>query len=137
MTLQGQMAICNVRTYCDFVALCVRTQQLVVKRVHFSDAYWRALKRHLEVFVLAALHGVGEADAATGFNAPWPLPDACLRVEDMIVSDQRSHSFRSRQGHDLSWEFLLGLAPPTLNESLEPDEDDAWLEQVDALMSSI
>ena len=48
--VQGQMAVCN-KHWCDFMAVCTKTRQLLLKRVHFSLKYWASVSQRLDAFI--------------------------------------------------------------------------------------
>ena len=47
--MQGQMAISGV-LWCDFMAVCVKTKEIVLKKVHFQPTYWKHLSNILLQF---------------------------------------------------------------------------------------
>jgi hypothetical protein len=50
--IQGQMGISKL-PWCDFLAVCVRSQSLMLKRVHYSEEYWSNASSMLKEFCLA------------------------------------------------------------------------------------
>jgi len=47
--IQGQMAVCGA-PWCDYMAVCMSTQQVVLFRVHFSPRYWSSVTASLRNF---------------------------------------------------------------------------------------
>ncbi|CAI9733850.1 XP_029646454.1uncharacterized protein LOC115220466 isoform X2 [Octopus vulgaris] len=47
--IQGQMAICRMQ-WCDFMAVCVKTKEIMLKRVHFCREYWQYISMELIAF---------------------------------------------------------------------------------------
>lgn len=50
--IQGQLGVSKM-TWCDFLAVCVRTKSLMLKRVYFCDIYWKTVSKLLKEFCLA------------------------------------------------------------------------------------
>lgn len=50
--IQGQMGVSKL-PWCDFLAVCVRTKSLILKRVHFCETYWKTAAKLLKEFCLA------------------------------------------------------------------------------------
>ena len=44
--IQGQMAICRMK-WCDCMAVCMKTKEIMLKRVHFSPLYWKHVSMEL------------------------------------------------------------------------------------------
>lgn len=47
--VQGQMAVCGFK-WCDFMAVCTKTQDIMLKRVHFQSLYWNYISSRLKSF---------------------------------------------------------------------------------------
>jgi len=47
--VQGQMAVCDA-PWCDYMAVCTSTQQMVLLRVHFAPRYWSSVSASLNNF---------------------------------------------------------------------------------------
>eukprot|EP00730_Choanoeca_flexa_P000059 TRINITY_DN10027_c0_g1_i2.p1 TRINITY_DN10027_c0_g1~~TRINITY_DN10027_c0_g1_i2.p1 ORF type:complete len:290 (+),score=52.62 TRINITY_DN10027_c0_g1_i2:82-951(+) len=123
--MQGQMAVTNIRTYCDFVSVCFATRELRVQRVFFSPSYWRKLESQLLKFVGAVLHDL-ECDslAKTSVHArtPWPAVKVELRSR-LIKADpddgvggsgalDSSDKWQVGDGPVLTWDMLTGKHMP-------------------------
>ncbi|XP_041365238.1 uncharacterized protein LOC121380483 [Gigantopelta aegis] len=47
--VQGQMAVCGA-PWCDFLAVCKNTKEIVLKRVFFHPGYWSNISHTLKLF---------------------------------------------------------------------------------------
>ena len=47
--MQGQLGVCGL-SWCDFMAVCTRTREITLKRVHFSPLYWKHATEKLKTF---------------------------------------------------------------------------------------
>jgi len=47
--VQGQMAVCRA-PWCDYMAVCMSTRQIVLLRVYFSPHYWTSVSAELKNF---------------------------------------------------------------------------------------
>ena len=47
--IQGQLGVCRL-PWCDFMAVCTRTREITLKRVHFSPLYWKHATEKLKTF---------------------------------------------------------------------------------------
>ncbi|GAB1605136.1 uncharacterized protein LOC115220466 [Argonauta hians] len=47
--IQGQMAVCGMK-WCDFMAVCLKTKEILLKRVHFCPKYWQHVSLELISF---------------------------------------------------------------------------------------
>ena len=47
--MQGQLGVCGL-PWCDFVAVCTKTREITLKRVHFSPLYWKHATEKLKTF---------------------------------------------------------------------------------------
>ena len=48
--IQGQMAVCGA-LWCDFMAVCTRTKEILLKRVYYNHVYWSAVAAKLKTFI--------------------------------------------------------------------------------------
>ena len=49
--IQGQMAVCGAK-WCDFMAVCVNTREIMLKRVYFHHQYWTGVAGKIKDFCL-------------------------------------------------------------------------------------
>ena len=47
--VQGQMAVCGA-PWCDFLAACTKTREILFKRVFFHPVYWSNVSERLKLF---------------------------------------------------------------------------------------
>lgn len=130
--MQGQMAICQV-PWCDFMAICTATREIMLKRVFFHPIYWVHVSEILKEFCYLAqiaktrhykgLEQLNFPEAVT-FRAKKASSDWFPGEKDIVVqnllsvkkesSDGRpSLDYKSLSGRWMSYEFLLGRPSPS------------------------
>jgi len=52
LQMQGQMAVCGA-PWCDFMAVCTKTRDIMLQRVFFQPRYWEHIASRLKQFCFA------------------------------------------------------------------------------------
>ena len=47
--IQGQLGVCEL-PWCDFMPVCTKTREIILKRVYFSQLYWKHAAEKLKTF---------------------------------------------------------------------------------------
>ncbi|KAL8608832.1 hypothetical protein ACOMHN_034777 [Nucella lapillus] len=127
--IQGQMAVCGA-PWCDFMAVCSNTEDIMLKRVYFQPRYWEHIASRLRQFCFALQEAeiMGElrrdvySGAMTQRIKSLPIQDKLFPAEDIIsVENLLTRSplqlYRGPSQKLLSYQILVGdsyVLPPTL-----------------------
>ena len=69
--IQGQMAVTG-QPWCDFMAVCVKSREVVLKRVYFQPVYWQIMAERLREFAMVLMVHANNTDLIIIlFNVPF------------------------------------------------------------------
>lgn len=129
--IQGQLAITGL-PWCNFLAVCKNTKEIMLKKVYFHSEYWTNVEKILKQFCYALQDarlrkelGYDPLDFEGARKLEtWPvqidyLPgELSINVEDLLQIDKRKR-FSGPSNVWLSFDFLIGQSyslPPCLQE---------------------
>lgn len=127
--VQGQMAICRMK-WCDCMAVCMKTKEIMLKRVHFSSQYWTHVSMELinfcQILREAELRKQCDKDpfdfeAASNLQMQSPSAEMISAEESIEVTDilqtGPDNKFLGPSRVWMPFELLMGVAydlPPSL-----------------------
>lgn len=141
--IQGQMYVTRV-PWCDFMAVCTKTREILLKRVFFQPSYWVHVSPYLHRFCLSLQEArrrkklnkpVLDFDGARKLQViPYQrnvLPgEGQIRVDNLLKRNSRGeYSVTSNPNVWFSYDLLMGVSynvPPLLKHY-----SDALLEEID------
>ncbi|XP_076466040.1 uncharacterized protein LOC143297525 [Babylonia areolata] len=129
--IQGQMAVCGA-PWCDFMAVCCNTKDIMLKRVYFQPRYWEHISSRLKQFcfalqeaeIMQELKRDAYSGAMTQRIKTLPMQDNKLfPAEDIItvenlLTPSPPHLYRGPSHKLLSYQVLVGdtyILPSTLS----------------------
>eukprot|EP00056_Hartaetosiga_gracilis_P015665 m.242139 g.242139 ORF g.242139 m.242139 type:complete len:295 (-) comp30209_c0_seq1:256-1140(-) len=113
--MMGQMGVSGVKTWCDFMAVCMKTKTIVVKRLYFSEPFWLSLKSALLRFILALKFEIGTKQLARLPHGDWDLPERHLVIEDRCVFNMNTNEFVGDNNVGWTWDSILVTASKQAN----------------------
>eukprot|EP00053_Salpingoeca_punica_P014259 m.129539 g.129539 ORF g.129539 m.129539 type:complete len:280 (-) comp16408_c1_seq2:383-1222(-) len=111
--MQGQMMVSGVHTWCDFLALCVRTRSLVLCRVYYSAQYASSMRANL--FKLATCIRKSIVPNYLQHDPP-DLNEHTVVVEPRLRVSSDGTLFKGDCGIWLTWSMLVGSPLPPSEE---------------------
>lgn len=127
--IQGQMAICRMK-WCDCMAVCVKTKEILLKRVKFSPEYWKHVSLELinfcQILKEAELRKQCDKDpfdfdAANNLQLQTPSTNIIAAEVNIVVTDMLQtgpdNKFLGPSRVWMPFELLMGAAydlPPSL-----------------------
>ncbi|XP_046554388.1 uncharacterized protein LOC124263738 [Haliotis rubra] len=142
--IQGQMAVVGA-PWCDFLAVCTKTREIILKRVHFQPVYWF----HVSDVIRQFCHTLQESQVREMFGqdpteslsakklrtlpmhrSKFPGEDS-ITVEDLL--EQKDGMFRGPSMVFMSFDLLMGYPCNQGNTSLNMDQ---VLERIDSQIHS-
>lgn len=120
--IQGQLAISRL-PWCDFMAICARTHEIMLKRVYYCKQYWAYVSRQLELFCTALQQAKQNMNTNTYVVYPelavlqkqqmnvhlLPGEDDII-VENLLQSCADSKIYMAKRHIWMTYEFLVGIA---------------------------
>ncbi|XP_046350520.2 uncharacterized protein LOC124131345 [Haliotis rufescens] len=138
--IQGQMAVVGA-PWCDFLAVCTKTREIMLKRVHFHPLYWL----HVSDVIRQFCHTLQESQVRETFGQdpleslsakklrtiPMHRPkfpgEDSITVVDLL--EQKDGMFRGPSKVFMSFDLLMGYPCNQGNSSLNIDH---VLERIDS-----
>lgn len=124
--MQGQMGVCHL-PWCDFMAVCTATHEVLLKRVYFNLKYWTYISERLKEFChLMEIANSRDHRGLEKLDFPEAsilktrlVPEFFPGESDVVVTnllsaktengaDSKSSYYKSISGHWMNYEFLVG-----------------------------
>ncbi|XP_072039472.1 uncharacterized protein [Amphiura filiformis] len=118
--IQGQLGIAGI-PWCDFMAVCTKTREIMLHRVYAQSTYWKHLSLKLADFCLTlkdaklnkmqgrpidTIEGVQRLKSQPMMKDLLP-GEADIVVENKLEVDAHNQ-YKSTAGHWLEYDFLMG-----------------------------
>ncbi|XP_063433512.1 uncharacterized protein LOC134715333 [Mytilus trossulus] len=119
--IQGQMGVSKL-PWCDFLAVCVKTKSLILKRVHYCQDYWGNASKMLKEFCLAikeARQNAGNIEKLNnefinqlkqkGTNySKFLSGESSIRVENLLKLNTNNKTFAGPSDVWFTFDCLMG-----------------------------